>query len=174
MNRFLLFYGNERKVAVYGCIGHIVSILSLLLQGVRNGSQSHISESYGKKDEREVRGYLHLTYKTAMVITVFCVIVVFLARGKIGMLFGASSEANQGVIQYLPYFLSKLFFLALVRITTSYFYATEKTMLSYVLVYAEPVSTLILPLLFGLNGMWMAVPATQFVTFCIAWSKRNI
>ena len=31
MNRFLLLYGNERSVAVYGCIGYITSIIYLLL-----------------------------------------------------------------------------------------------------------------------------------------------
>ena len=52
---------------------------------------------------------------------------VYLARAKVGTLFGASPEANAGVIQYLPFFLATLLFLAFVRITTSYFYATEKT-----------------------------------------------
>lgn len=30
MNRFLLLYGNEQSVAVYGCIGYITSIIYLL------------------------------------------------------------------------------------------------------------------------------------------------
>ena len=29
MNRFLLFYGNEQAVAVYGCIGYITAIIYL-------------------------------------------------------------------------------------------------------------------------------------------------
>ena len=58
------------------------------------------------------------------------------------------------------------------RITTSFFYATEKTAFSYVLVYAEPVCTLLtlitLPLGFGLTGVWLACPAAQLITFVIA------
>ena len=92
-------------------------------------------------------------------------------------LFGASADANAGVVQYLPYFLATLLFLAFVRITTSYFYATEKTVLSYVLVYAEPVCTLlllvILPPMLKLTGVWLAVPLAQVVTFGIAWTKKN-
>ena len=97
---------------------------------------------------------------------------VFLARGKVGVLFGASADANAGVVRYLPYFLATLLFLSFVRITTSYFYATEKTVLSYILVYAEPVFTLlfllILPLMLKLTGVWMAVPLAQVATFIIA------
>ena len=68
--------------------------------------------------------------------------------------------------------LTALLFLAYVRITTAYFYAAEKTALSYLLVYAEPVCTLLLllalPPVLGLNGVWLAVPLAQTVTFVIA------
>ena len=92
------------------------------------------------------------------------------------MLFGASDEANTGVIRYLPYFLAPTLFLAFVRITTSYYYATEKNILSYTLVYAEPVLTflflLTLPTFLKLEGVWLAVPIAQGLTFLIALSER--
>ena len=177
MNRFLLFYGNEQSVAVYGCIGYIISIIYLLLQGVGDGSQPLISQYYGEGDQASVRYTRRLAYRTAAVMIVVCMIGVYLARAKVGILFGASPEANTGVIQYLPFFLATLLFLAFVRITTSYFYATEKTLLSYVLVYAEPVYTLlallILPLFLKLTGVWLAVPTAQAVTFIIAWTAKK-
>lgn len=172
MNRFLLIYGNEQAVAIYGCIGYVTCIIYLLLQGVGDGSQPLVSEYYGRNEVQDVRNTRRLAYMTAAVITIVCMGGVFLARAQIGVLFGASPDANAGVIRYLPYFLATLLFLAFVRITTSYFYATEKTVLSYVLVYAEPVCTLllllILPLLFKLEGVWLAVPVAQVVTFVIA------
>lgn len=177
MNRFLLLYGDEKQVAIYGCIGYITSIIYLLLQGVGDGSQPLISHCYGERDTESVKVLRSLAYKTAAVITIICMVGVYLARAKVGVLFGASADANAGVIQYLPYFLATLLFLAFVRITTSYFYATEKTILSYVLVYAEPVCTLllllILPPMLKLIGVWLAVPLAQVVTFGIAWAKRN-
>jgi len=177
MNRFLLLYGNEQSVAVYGCIGYILAILYLLLQGVGDGSQPLISQYYGEQNQPAAKHTLTLAYATAAGITVVCMIGVYLARAQIGVLFGASAQANQGVIQYLPYFLAPLLFLAFVRITTSYFYATEKVTLSYVLVYAEPVCTLlallILPLGLKLTGVWLAVPIAQVVTFVIAWIAKR-
>ena len=120
-----------------------------------------------------------LAYRTAAVITVIYMVGIYLIRAKVGILFGASADANAGVIQYLPFFLATLLFLAFVRITTSYFYATEKIALSYVLVYAEPVCTLLalllLPLALKLTGVWLAVPAAQVITFVIAWiAKRRV
>ena len=179
INRFLLLYGNEQAVAVYGCIGYITSILYLLLQGVGDGSQPLISQYYGRGDHRCVRATRKLAYLTAIVVTAVCMAGVYLARAKVGTLFGASQEANAGVIQYLPLFLATLLCLAFVRITTSYFYATEKNKLSYLLVYAEPVCTLlmllILPPVLKLTGVWLAVPIAQVLTFVIAWvAKRRV
>lgn len=177
MNRFLLLYGDEKAVAVYGCIVYITSIIYLLLQGVGDGSQPLISHYYGERDAEAVKALRSLAYKTAAVITVVCMVGVYLARAKVGILFGASVDANAGVIQYLPYFLATLLFLAFVRVTTSYFYATEKTALSYVLVYAEPICTLLLllalPPMLNLTGVWLAVPLAQITTFGIAWAKRK-
>lgn len=176
MNRFLLLYGDEQSVAIYGCIGYITCIIYLLLQGVGDGSQPLISEYYGKKDMASMKQMQNLAYITAAVLTIICMAGVLIARGQIGTLFGASAEANVGVIQYLPYFLATLPFLAFVRITTSYFYATEKTVFSHVLVYAEPVCTLffllILPFVFQLTGVWLAIPLAQVVAFVIAFIAK--
>lgn len=97
MNRFLLLYGNEQSVAVYGCIGYITSIIYLLLQGVGDGSQPLISRFYGENDTKSGEYTLKLTYRTATIITVVCMAGVFLARAQVGVLFGASAEANKGV-----------------------------------------------------------------------------
>ena len=172
MNRFLLLYGNEKSVAIYGCIGYVTSIIYLLLQGVGDGSQPLISGYYGAGDTTSAKHVLRLAYRTAAIITIVCMVGVFLARKQVGLLFGASFDANAGVVRYLPFFLATLLLLAFVRVTTAYFYATEKTALSYVLVYAEPVCTLffllILPVAFKLQGVWLAVPLAQTVTFAIA------
>ena len=144
-----------------------------------DGSQPLISQYYGEKDQSSVRATRKLAYLTAAVITVVCMVGVYLARAKIGILFGALAETNAGVIQYLPFFLATLLFLGFVRITTSYFYATEKNALSYLLVYAEPLDTLlmllILPPMLKLTGVWLAVPIAQVITFVIACvAKRRV
>ncbi len=52
-----------------------------------------------------------------------------------------------------------------------------ESILSYVLVYAEPVCTLLtlllLPLGLKLTGVWLAVPLAQVITFVIAWAAKG-
>ena len=172
MNRFLLIHGDEQAVAVFGCIDYIVTIIYLLLQGVGDGCQPLISSYYGKGHYNEAKAVRRIAYLTAAVLAGVCIIAVFAARTQIGVLFGASSETNLDVAKYLPYFLATMLCLSVVRVTISYFYATEKALISYVLVYAEPVCTLlfllVLPLMLRLTGVWLAVPLAQIVTFVIA------
>ena len=174
MNRFLLLYGNEQDVAAYSCISYVVCIAYLLLQGVGDGSQPLISKHYGENDMKGAKTVRRLAYGTAFVITVSCMAVLFLMRNSIGLLFGSSPDVSQEVAYYLPLFLATMLFVSFARVTTSYFYATEKTGLSYALVFAEPgfqlVLFLLLPLGLDLLGVWLAVPLAQvlacLVSFC--------
>lgn len=97
-------------------------------------------------------------------------------RNSVGIVFGASKAASSEVAVYLPPFLTALLFLSYVRITTAYFYATEKTKLSYMLVYAELVLSVLLmitlPLVLDLHGVWLAIPVAQGFTGCIAAAAK--
>lgn len=180
MNRFLVLYGDQQQVAVFGCMDYILSILYLLLQGVGDGSQPLISSCYGKEDWKGMRQVRGLVYRFAVGLTLGCMILVFLLRSKVGVLFGASEATNLEVMHYLPWFLATALFLCFSRITTTYFYATENTLYSYLLVYGEPLGTLlmlcVLPLLgLGLTGVWLAMPVGQILIFCVAWIvKRRV
>ena len=92
MNRFLLLYGGEQAVAVYGCFDYVVAVIYLLLQGVGDGSQPVISEQYGEGNDAMSAAYRTMAYRTAGVITVVCMAGLYLTRGLIGALFGASPE----------------------------------------------------------------------------------
>ena len=178
MNRFLLLYGGEQAVAVYGCIDYVVAVIYLLLQGVGDGSQPVISEQYGEGNDAMATAYRTMAYRTAGVITVVCMAGLYLTRGLIGVLFGASPETCLEVVKRLPLFLATLIFVAFIRVTTSYLYATEKVALSYVLVYTEPVlslaACLLLPLKMGLDGVWVAIPCSQVLSGVIAFViKQN-
>lgn len=176
MNRFLLMYGNARSVAVFGCIGYILSIIGFLIQGVGDGCQPLVSDFFGKRDDAGVRAVRLKAHLFAAALTVGCMTLVFAMKGQAGALFGASADADAEIVRYLPWFLAPLPFLCFARITTTYFYATEKTFYSYILVYGEPLGTLILlcllPLKWGLTGVWLALPLTQTMMFAAAVKLR--
>ena len=179
MNRFLMIYGGDQAVAVYGCIAYITAIIYLLLQGVGDGSQPLISRYFSEGNLAVMKQTRKYAYFTSAGISLICMAAFFVMRDKIGLLFGASQETNHSVANYLPLFLAALIFLSYIRITTAFFYATEKSFFSYLLVYAEPVSILILLLilpqipLLGILGVWLAVPLAQCITWFFALMMKH-
>lgn len=179
MNRALMTYQGEQAVAIYGCIIYIIAIVYLLLQGVGDGSQPLISRFYGENEKAVLKQMRKMAYLTSGGIALLCMAGIFLLRGHIGLLFGASAETNEGVAFYIPFFLLSLLFLSYTRITTAFLYATEKAGLSYLLVYAEPAAILFLlltlPHISVLHnmGVWIAVPLAQCMTWCIAFAVKH-
>ncbi len=179
MNRFLLIYGGEKAIAIYACITYITAIIYLLLQGVGDGSQPLFSKYYGTAEVAGLKATRLMAYKTAGAIAILCMVVFFFARKNVGFLFGASETVNQELALILPLYLASLFFLSFTRVTTSFFQSTEQSGFSYLLVYAEPIllllTLMVLPRFMGLNGVWLAVPLAQLLTWIIALlAKRKV
>lgn len=74
-------------------------------------------------------------------------IIMYLSRGYIGTLFGSSDVGNTEIAKIMPIFLASVPFVAITRIATAGFYATEKAVLSYILTFIEPVLMLVLMLI---------------------------
>ena len=172
INRFSVSYGGQQAIATYACISYIIWIVYLLLQGVGDGSQPLMSQFYGAGEEKSLKQTKTLAYEFAMALAVIGAVLIYLLRGKIGLLFGSSAEVNAGVIAVMPIFLVSVPFDAVTRVSTSAFYATEKSALSYVLTFIEPVIMLALmfvlpPLLGGQIMIWWSAVFAKVMTAAV-------
>lgn len=173
INRFSVQYGGEKAIATYACIGYIICIIYLILQGVGDGSQPLMSRYYGEKREEDLREIKKLAYTFAIILAVAGCILMFAGRWNIGMLFGASEEVNINTGKIIPIFLIAVPFVAITRVSTAGFYATEKNVLSYILTFIEPVLMLvfmlILPPLFGGQIMiWWSTVIARIMSAVLA------
>lgn len=180
INRFSAFYGGEKAIATYACISYIICIVYLILQGVGDGSQPLMSRYYGEKDAKSLKDIRKMAYIFAVVLAVIGAVIMYISRTKIGILFGASAEVSNEIAKIVPIFLVSLPFVAITRIATAGFYATEKNRLSYILTFIEPVLMfvfmLILPALFGGQLMiwWSTVLARIFAAvLALVLTKYN-
>ncbi len=168
INRFSLSYGGEKAIATYACISYIICIIYLILQGVGDGSQPLMSQYYGEQDFKSLKVIQKMAYIFAAFLAVIGGFIMYMSRMNIGNLFGSSVEVSNEISNIIPIFLVSLPFIAVTRIATASFYATEKSMLSYILTFIEPVLMLafmlILPPLFGGQIMiwWSTVLARIF------------
>lgn len=153
INRFSASYGGEPAIASYACIAYVICIIYLILQGVGDGSQPLLSRYYGAKNYDRLKSTTKMAYGFAIFLSLLGCIVMYVIKGSLGALFGASDFVNAEIAKIMPVFLVSVPFVAILRITTAVFYATEKSMFSYILTFLEPLFMLvlmfILPPLFG-------------------------
>jgi putative MATE family efflux protein len=180
INRFSASYGGEKAITTYACISYIICIIYLILQGVGDGSQPLMSRYYGEKRTENLISIQKLAYRFAIFLAIVGCIALFAGRNHIGILFGTSAKVNTNIAKIIPIFLVSIPFVAITRIATASFYATEKNILSYVLTFIEPLLMLtfmlILPPLFGGQIMiwWSTVFARIFsALLALALTKRQ-
>ncbi len=180
INRFSMSYGGEKAIATYACIAYIICIIYLLFQGVGDGCQPLLSQCYGEKDYTRLKSFRKMAYAFALILSVVGCIVMFLMRNSLGTLFDASSEVNIEIAKIIPIFLVSVPFVAIIRVATASFYATEKSMYSYILTFIEPVFMLvlmlILPPLFGGQIMiwWSTVNARILSALLALFLKQRV
>lgn len=173
INKFSVIYGGETALATYACIGYIICIIYLVLQGVGDGSQPLMSRYYGERREDDLKEIRKMAYIFAIFLAIVGCILMYLGRWKIGVLFGASQEININTGKIIPIFLISVPFVAIIRVSTACFYATEKSVLSYILTFIEPVLMLILmlilPRLFGGQIMvWWSTVIARIASAALA------
>ena len=153
INRFSASYGGEKAIAAYACISYIICIIYMILQGVGDGSQPLMSKYYGEKMVDDLAEVKRMAYTFAVMLAFAGCVIMYLGRAHIGTLFGSSDAVNTEIAKIMPIFLVSVPFVAITRISTAGFYATEKAVLSYILTFIKPVLMLvlmlILPPLFG-------------------------
>ncbi len=178
INRFSISYGGEPAIATYACIAYVICIIYLILQGVGDGSQPLLSQHYGEKNFHELKQTRKLAYGFALFLSLIGCVIMYLTKGSLGLLFGASDYVNTEIAKIMPVFLVSVPFVAILRITTASFYATEKSAFSYVLTFIEPlfmlVLMLILPPLFGGQAMiWWSTVFARILSALLAIILKN-
>ena len=149
----IIAIGAGLQILGTGLVPFFICIIHLILQGVGDGSQPLMSKYYGEKNSESLKNIRRLAYYFAVFLAFTGCIIILALRNNIGVLFGSSSEVNSNIAAIIPIFLVSLPFVAIIRIATAGFYATEQSLLSYILTFTEPllmlVLMLILPPLFG-------------------------
>lgn len=172
VNRFSALYGGDQAIATYACISYIICIVYLILQGVGDGSQPLMSKYYGEGNAIGLKKIQKMAYFFAIFLAIIGTVVMFLIRTYIGTLFGSSTQVNTSIAEIMPIFLISVPFVAITRIATATFYATEKSILSYILTFIEPVLMLIfmliLPHFGGQVMIWWSTVLARMIAAVLA------
>ena len=172
VNKSAALSGGEFAVACYAAVSYVSCEALQLLQGVSDGCQPLMSRSFGENDEAGAKRVRNYGFVLAAVTALVCCVALFLVRNHIAGLFGASEEVSAQVANILPLFSIGYLFASVSRMTSAYFYATNKTGRAYILIFGEPAALLVfllfMPQLLGIGGTWLSVPLSQIVIAAVS------
>ena len=173
MNKSLGFYGGNIAISAMGGVVAISMIILMPIFGINQGAQPIIGYNYGAMRFDRVKE----TLKYAMIFGSCLIIISYLAvmifPGQLMALFGTGSKEflEHGVTAIRTY----LFALPLVGVQVigaMYFQAVGKPLFAMIFSLSRQViflipAMLILPITFGLNGVYMSGPVADILSFLV-------
>lgn len=166
-------YGGDTAVAAYSVLSYVAATFLCLLQGVGDGAQPIISYLYGAGRTEEMMRVRRRMFRLAFLLGLAFLAVSIPTTGFFAELFGVSSAASEMARPGLILTALAYPFAGIVRSAVSFFYAVDDTKRSTFFAYTDPLLftpafLFILPLLFGVNGIWSAMAAVQVTLSVIA------
>lgn len=178
-----LRWGGQSAVATYAILSYLLGSLQPLLTGIGERMQPLCSYCRGAGDAAGLRRLLWRGLRLVFLFsTVLCAASILLRRW-IPPLFGASDATAAGADFAIICAALSLPLWGVVRLFSSYFYATHQTKRSLLFIFGDPlvISPLclyLLPLFAGLYGVWLAAPAAQLILVAVLagslWSERRL
>ncbi|HIT63112.1 MAG TPA: MATE family efflux transporter [Candidatus Ventrimonas merdavium] len=167
-NTIMLRLAGNLGVAAYGVITNIALVVASVYNGIGQGIQPLISESYGRNRMKEARQVLAYAMITMAAVSGLLYVCLWGYAEPIAEVFNSEhlAELRQRAAEGMKlYFLSNLF-LGFNTILAMFFAATERVIPAHVLSLLRGLF-LIVPAAFfmayawGLTGVWLAVPVTE-------------
>ncbi|WP_458459427.1 MATE family efflux transporter [Pseudobutyrivibrio sp.] len=167
INNQLIKYSGESALAVYGIISSLVTVVQSFGYAVGESGQAVMSINYGAGNKERVVEARKIMLVTAVVLCIICCVLGMLVPKQLIYLYMTPNAEvlSIGVKAIRIYFIA-LIFLVFNVASTYYFQAVSKLSDSFVVSMARGLVlsgllVVILPMLFGINGVWIAIPLTE-------------
>lgn len=174
----------ESGVAAYSIACYCSPLFFMINNAIAQSAQPIISYDYGARRWERVRHTLRLVLTVAIVCSIaMTTLITFLTEPLVSLFVKDDPTTHALAVKGMPLFAIDLLFLAINVTMIGYFqsikrgtWATVFTALRGYIFLA--ISFLVLPLVWGVSGAWLAIPAAEgLTTICIVLFfcfKRNV
>lgn len=172
-NGQLLKYSGENGVAAYGVLMYVGFIFVAIYIGYAIGTAGFISYNYGAQNNEELKNIKAKSYQINIVFGVAMVLLAFLLSRPLAYIFTSYDEELLEITTKAMKIYAFSFLLTGCNIfTSSFFTALNNGIISAIISMSRTLvfeigAVLILPLIFGLDGIWYAVFVSEAMSFII-------
>ena len=172
-NRSLRIYGNDIDIAILGIGYRMIGFIQVPIVVISQSFATISSFNYGAKQYQRVKKILGITVMWTTIISLIAFIpMMFFPRYFLNIFSSDPKLIEMGV---LPLRILIIFFplVGMHMVSASFFQSLGKAIQSLLIILTKQFLFLIpaiylLPKIFGLNGVWLAMPAADFLSLSIA------
>lgn len=174
MNRSLKFYGGDIAIAAVGIVLSINMLILMPVIGIKQGVQPIIGYNYGARKYKRVKKTVRMGLVGSFAITLTGFLACMIFPEQIVSLFGREDPAQVEIgARALRIFMSFLPLAGIQIIGAAYFQAVGKPRPATLLSLSRQVlilipALLILPLYFGLDGIFASIPLADLLAAFLA------
>ncbi len=156
-------------VTAFTIVGYVSYMFSMILIGFGQGSSPLISFVYGAKEKELAKEIRKQTNKFVFGAGIVVIILMLLTSGVYSRVFVKNEEIQEMVQSGIWIFILSFLFSGINTITSFYFTSIGKAKESAIISSLRGlilllICILILPSLFGMTGVWLVAPVTEFLT----------
>lgn len=170
-NMIILRIAGNVGVAAYGVVANTSLVAAAVFNGVSQGAQPLLSDYYGKGEQASLRKTVKLGVGTSLVLAALVIVVMYLFAEPVTAVF--NKEKNAELAAYAVTGL-KLYFIGFAFagfniVGTGILSAAESAKWAFIASVSRGFVAIILcafvlSALMGMNGVWLAFPAAEFLT----------
>lgn len=169
---FMEYLGNA-GVAAFGVACYYLPFVFMFGNSIAESAQPIISYNYGSGNNERVQQTLSISVRTGVVSSLLSIVAFTLfPQALVHLFIAADDPAALIAIEGFPYFATGFLFFILNLIAIGYFQSIEKVVPATLFAILRGAlfmipSFLLLPQWLGSEGMWLAVPLSEALTFVV-------
>ena len=177
-NNALRTYGGDLAIGAMATVNSILTLLSMPIIGISQGAQPIVGFNYGCKRYDRAEKTLKICVSAATIGLFISWLVVQFVPGPIVSMFNSDAELVRISVDGVRKYLCMMPLIGMSIIGSNYIQSIGKAKQAMFLSLLRQVillvpMMLILPRIFGLNGVWFAQPIADVISFIVTFILIN-
>jgi len=172
-NQIFMRYLGDDGVGAFGIACYYLPFVFMIGNTIAQSAQPIISYNYGLNDMGRVRTAFHVSLRTAIGSSLISIAAfVLIPRLLVGLFLPPEDNAAQIAIHGFPIFSAAFIFFVINLAVIGYYQSIEKVRKATTFALLRGVvfmipSFLLMPRLLGVEGIWLALAVSEFLTFIV-------
>lgn len=173
INKSFIEYGGDLAVGAYGITNRVLMLFAMVAMGITQGMQPIIGYNYGARQMSRVHRTLTYGIVAATIVTSLGFVMAQLVPLQVVRLFTTDNTLIELSANGLRISCMAFCFIGSQIVISNFFQSIGKAKVSIFLSLSRQLiflipSLLILPGIFGINGVWASLPLSDAIAFVVA------